>query len=127
MKRKVELAIVAVAIATSVLGVVSTASAAWSGGCSTGYGCMWHGDYAASEALKTNTTDSNFSGDFFVSGIPLDNQVKVVHNNVGAGDGIKAHTLAGYGGSHSICIPYGFLVGPYPLGSGGGVSSLSLC
>lgn len=88
---------------------------------------MWHGDYAASESLKNNTTDANFSGDFFVSGIPLDNQVKVVHNNVGAGSGIRAWTLANYKGSMSICIAYGILVGPYPLGSAGGVSSLSLC
>lgn len=120
---------ISITVAGVALGgmTLTTAHAAWSGGCSTGRVCMWHGNYAASESLQNPSTDNDYSGDYFTSGIPLNDQVKVVHNNIGAGNGVRAYTGAGYSGSASICIPYGYLVGPYPLGVPGGVSSHVNC
>lgn len=122
MRRHLIFIVAALVVATSMI-VHERSFAAWSGGCSSGHACMWHGDYANSESLQNTTSDGDYTGDHFVSGIQLNDQVKVVHNNLSAGNSVRAYTGAGYTGSASICIPFGYLVGPYPLGSSGGVSS----
>jgi hypothetical protein len=114
-------------LAMMLASIPASVNSAWSGGCSSGRACMWRGNYGSSEVLSNNTSDSNYSGDYYVSGQLLNNNVKNVHNNLSVGNGVRAFTGASYGGSGSICIPFGWVVGPYPLGVSGGVSSHNGC
>lgn len=133
MNRKRGAWTIVVAIAVSVLTWASVANAVeegnWSTSCVSGKVCFFESGWGGGASAATYNNDSNFTGNCLYIGATcvksLNDGGNVWGNNLlSGGQSYRVYTNSNYGGTASACIPPGTSVGPYPVGSSGGYSSV---
>lgn len=130
---KVKTGVAALAVVGSVLLGTSIASAVeegnWSTSCVSGKVCFFQSGWGGGASASTLNNDSDFSGNCLYIGTSCNRSLNDGgdtwgNNLLSGGQSYRVYTNSNYGGSASLCIPPGTHVGPYPVGSSGGYSSV---